>query len=388
MTHDRLLNLGFILGGAIVSALILEAGLRLAGVSYPYFYVPDPVLGYAHKPNAEGWWKKEGFAHIRINRAGFRDRDHTEAKQPGTFRIAVLGDSYSEALQVSLDETYWAVLESDLAQCPAFDGRRVEVLNFGVSGYGTAQELLLLRHRVWDYAPDLILLAVLTLNDIQENSYALAGDLRRPYFVLRNGQLELDTRFRDQLRYRIRSLPFGSEIFEISRLLQVLREAEYRIPKILRGLLAGSDIQARPEWTVYVENPGSQWEEAWRVTEALLAEVHNETDRRHAGLLLVTLSNPEQVHPELVRRDTIAALLGQRDLLYPDRRIARWAGQHGVINLALAEPLGSYAAAHQVFLHGFPNTVMGEGHWNVEGHRLAGKLIAERICSLQQMAGQ
>jgi len=392
MRTNWVFNLALVLGGGVVALLIVEAGLRLAGVSYPYFYIPDPVMGYAHKPGAEGWWKKEGVAYIRINSAGFRDREHTRDKPSGTFRIAILGDSYSEALQVSIEQTFWALLESNLQQCRAFNGRGVEVLNFGVSGYSTAQELLLLRQRVWDYAPDLILLAFLTFNDIQENSNLLAGDQRRPYFVLENERLVLDTRFREQLAYRIRSLPLSSEMFDYSRLLQVLREAEYRFRKTLRDETIGSLMMVesgrkpKPEWIVYLEPRDLLWKEAWRVTEALLAEIHQEVKSKRVGFLLVTLSNPEQIHPDLHRRQEIATTLGLPDLLYPDHRVASWAERHGVDLLSLAQPLGSYAQTHQVFLHGFSNATIGDGHWNVEGHRLAGSLIAEKVCSMQRMS--
>jgi hypothetical protein len=51
-----------------------------------------------------------------------------------------------------------------------------------------------------------------------------------------------------------------------------------------------------------------------------------------------------------------------------------------VINLP--KPMQEYAEAHQVYLHGFPNSGFGLGHWNVEGHRVAGTLIGERIRQL------
>ena len=44
-----------------------------------------------------------------------------------------------------------------------FPGKQVEVINFGVSGYGTAQELLTLRQKVWDFSPDIVVLAFTTL---------------------------------------------------------------------------------------------------------------------------------------------------------------------------------------------------------------------------------
>ena len=63
----------------------------------------------------------------------------TVDKPPNTFRIAVIGDSFAEALQVDLDHTFWSVMERKLAEGWRGNGQRVEVLNFGVSGYGTAR---------------------------------------------------------------------------------------------------------------------------------------------------------------------------------------------------------------------------------------------------------
>jgi len=71
---------------------------------------------------------------------------------------------------VPVENTFWAVMEDRLKGCNAFAGKQIEVLNFGVSGYGTAQELLSLRQDVWDYQPDMVLLAVTTGNDISDNS--------------------------------------------------------------------------------------------------------------------------------------------------------------------------------------------------------------------------
>ena len=86
-----------------------------------------------------------GRTFVRTSSAGLRDREHTVDKPPGTVRVAVLGDSFAEAFQVAADQTFWVVLERELGRCPAYAGRAVEEINFGVGGYGTAQELLILR---------------------------------------------------------------------------------------------------------------------------------------------------------------------------------------------------------------------------------------------------
>jgi hypothetical protein len=150
-------------------------------------------------------------------------------------------------------------------------------------------------------------------------------------------------------------------------------------------IAANREAETTPESFVYVEPQQRAWEEAWQVTEMLLAEVHKDVTRRSADFLLVTLSNPAQVHPDSRQRHVYAGTVGVQDLRYPDRRIASWAEHHDVTLLSLVQPLAAYAEEHQVFLHGFSNATVGDGHWNAEGHRVAGDLIAQKVCSLSYL---
>src|SRR4051812_44993363 len=143
---------------SVAFALVLgEAALRVVGFSYPNFWKPDPVVGTALTPGMEGWQRDEGKAYIKVSAQGLRDREHSVAKPAGTYRIAVLGDSYAEAMQVDMDRAFWALLPQKLEACGFAAGEKVETLNFGVSGYGTAHELLMLQDRVWQYSPDMVL---------------------------------------------------------------------------------------------------------------------------------------------------------------------------------------------------------------------------------------
>ena len=45
---------------------------------------------------------------------GLRDYEHTINKPSDTIRIAILGDSYSEARSVNLEETFWFKLSKNL----------------------------------------------------------------------------------------------------------------------------------------------------------------------------------------------------------------------------------------------------------------------------------
>src|SRR6266513_2225439 len=103
-----------ITGSTFAALLLVEIGLRLYGFTYFNAYTTDSELGFSLRPNAEGWWTREATVYIKINSQGFRDREHTIAKPPGTFRIAILGDSYAEAFQVPLEKTFWSVIEERL----------------------------------------------------------------------------------------------------------------------------------------------------------------------------------------------------------------------------------------------------------------------------------
>src|SRR5258705_2365813 len=90
--------------GIAIAAFIAEVGLRLSGYSYPEFYQLDHSRGYALRPGMEGWYRKEGRSYVRINSEGLRDREHSKTKPSDSIRIAIVGDSYPEALQVSQEQ--------------------------------------------------------------------------------------------------------------------------------------------------------------------------------------------------------------------------------------------------------------------------------------------
>src|SRR5262249_19215461 len=147
-------RIALVAGGVVAALLLAELMLRGAGVEYPALTRPDGDRGWVLKPGARGRSEAEGDALIVVNRAGLPDREHVRPKPAGALRIAVLGDSYAEAREVPLEQAFWSVLERDLNERLAGLRQQVEVLNFGVRGYGTLQELLTLRCCVWDYAPD------------------------------------------------------------------------------------------------------------------------------------------------------------------------------------------------------------------------------------------
>lgn len=370
---------------------LAELVLRLAGVSYPNFYAPDPHTGMALRPNASGYFGLEGGSHVDINADGLRDVAHTKEKPTGTLRIAVLGDSYAEAMQVDQVQACWSVMNERLRDCAALGQRRVEVINFGVSGYGTAQALQAYRHKAKDYDPDIVLLAFLTGNDIRNNLRELELDPLRPYFVLRNGQLVLDDAFLDDPAYRMRQSGAAQLLYAVinhSRVLQLVN----RVRQILKarsvasaqGELAGTAAQggeAGLDAQVYHAPVDPLWQQAWAVTGALLRALADEVAGDGRRLVVATLSNGIQVHPDPAQRAAFMQSRGLATLFYPDDRIAGMGREHGFDVLTLAPELQRLADREGAFLHGFDNTPPGQGHWNAHGHRAAGERLASFICA-------
>lgn len=108
--------------------------------------------------------------------------------------------------------------------------------------------------------------------------------------------------------------------------------------------------------------------------------MNKEVRVRGVRFLLITLSNGMQVHPDPEERRQFMKSLGIEDLFYPDRRVIDFAKQNGIDTLMLAPRLQKWAEDHDTCVHGFPNAGLCGGHWNEHGHRLAGELIAEKIC--------
>ncbi|HEX8180961.1 MAG TPA: SGNH/GDSL hydrolase family protein [Pyrinomonadaceae bacterium] len=399
--------------GSILFALMLgEVALRIAGYTYPVFYTTDNARGYALRPCMQGWYRKEGEAYVSINCQGLRDREHAFQKPPNTLRIAVVGDSYAEALQVPVEDAFWAVLERRLQACPALGARKVEVINFGVSGYGTAQELITLEQQVWAYQPDVVLLAVTTNNDITDNVRALKKTDEIPYFILRDGQLTLDDSFRTNRAFRLRNSWLnraGRWLRDSLRVIQAIHQTQHALKARLDAHRARTAQTAQPARPNAAAQPAAQqgaadpnggatgeelgadnlvyrqprdevWQDAWRVTEALVVRMRDEVQSHGAQFVVVTLSNGIQIYPDRTAREAFAARLGVPDLLYPDTRIHMLCTRENIPVLTLAPQLQLYADEHKVFLHGFGHD-LGNGHWNQTGHHLAGELIAQQLCA-------
>ncbi|MEW5946370.1 MAG: SGNH/GDSL hydrolase family protein [bacterium] len=369
--------------GLLVGIAFAEVVLRIAGISIPKFFRVDDTLGMSHRPGVKGWWIREGKTYVSINSEGLRDRERSKVKPPGTIRIAVLGDSYVEAFNVPFEKAFTSVMERELGKCKKLGARRIEVINFGVGGYNTGIELLALRHHVWNYSPDIVLLAFYSENDIMDNSKSMFYDGTRPYFVLRDGRLELDNSFKDSPYFKSRKSWYSRAaycVLNYSRVLQVIEESRITLKRILMQRKQRLANLPKKGLMLYLEPTDELWQEAWLITEKLISTMASEVEEKGARFILTALSNPTQAHPSKEVRKKTMKNLGVTDLFYPDRRIEALGERLGFPVITLGRQFQSHAEENQAFLYGSKET-KGVGHWNEEGQRLAGKTVAEYICA-------
>jgi GDSL-like Lipase/Acylhydrolase family len=162
---------GGLLGALLVGELAvrLYEGDPLLPLIPPEPYVDNAVLyrtsatrRYELRPDVDAVVGRSPV-RIRINHAGFRDdRDYPARKASGTFRILVLGDSFTFAGKVALRETLVKVLEERLQRLDP--SRRYEALDLAVPGYNSEQEASALEEMGLRYQPDLVIVAFV-LND-------------------------------------------------------------------------------------------------------------------------------------------------------------------------------------------------------------------------------
>jgi len=386
---------------AAAALAVVEVGLRyVGGVFHDDLSRLDPIRGWTLRPNAAGWVRNERTLWVEINGDGLRDREHAIARRDDTLRVAVLGDSYMQGLNVPLDKTFPTLLEGVLRRCLPPRWQNAETFNFGVSGYGTAQELLTYRHHGRRYRPDIVLLAFYAGNDVFNNHRQLNPTEHRdlsPYFTLEGGTLVLDRAFEAEVAAGAKARQpwwrrIRMSITERSRVAQLLYMgwAAWRDRWGAPTDDEAEDPDAITDEEVFRPPTRPEVIDAWRVSEALVLQLAAEVRADGAELWMVTLSTANQVNPNVAERAELAQSLGVDSLFYPDRRMVAFAEANAIPVIPLAEVFAERAVADGVFFHGGYNDEYpaGTGHWNETANQLAAQLVADRLCGASRAGAE
>ena len=294
-------NAALFLGSCVIMLGGIEIGLRIWGpdvlaMGNQYvFYRYDPKLGWDNLANTDGQFSRSEFSYrVNTNSDEMRDAE-VKPKQPGEFRVAVLGDSFTWGVGVAYGERFTEVVERIEPQ--------INVFNFGVSGFSPIQYLLKL-DRVFTLNPDYVVVALCLGNDLTDNVTYSPYNHPKPYVTLTA----------DGNSYEVKGYPLletkATGTFLIggasaSRIVGMIEFLYYQMTKPRHGGEIGAD-----ERLLYV--PSEKLEPArakiarttFKLNEMILADMKKKTDAalgpdRFAVLLVPTkfemgegLSNP------------------------------------------------------------------------------------------------
>jgi hypothetical protein len=374
----RLRGLAFSLVIFVAFLGALEIILRtthLAGAR-PSWVQADPLLGWRNVPGAAYWERKENPHPIegRINSYGWRDKEWSIKKAPGVYRIAILGDSLVEAIQVEQEKTFLSLAEQRLNRGR---GRKVELMNFARASACPTEELLILKHDVRKFSPDMVVEFFFPGNDIEDSCRETTVYKTRPFYTIsESGKLKLDTSFTRSSEYRLKDLigwprQHSALVCLITDRINAMRrsEAEQKASTPKEGYL-----------TLCTAKPDPKFVRNYRLCKALFRAMADECRARGARFMLVTLPNasyvPQVDHDYLAMDRTFDGNFFEDDL-------KEFAASLGI----------EYMGLQRVFRktceeRGHPLAWAGWGHWNYEGHELAGRALAAKLGSILNPAGQ
>jgi hypothetical protein len=252
-----------------------------------YPWVPAFMQLYKYHPSF-GWTMQPSINmddHLVTNAGGWRGKT-VPYPRGSKRRILVLGDSFAFGFGVADTESLFSrKLEESLCD--------TEVVNLGVSGYSTLQELLLYKSEGVKYKPDIVVL-VFHENDFHENTMAYSFGILRPIATVdESGRLELP-------KHRLPIVPgWGGKWVDGDS----LRERLYRRLHLYRRwnsflvelVKADTEIDAgNLELPVFPSRDSREG----RVTLALLRALHEEVLWSGARLLIVTTPSATRVWTE------------------------------------------------------------------------------------------
>lgn len=389
-----------LIGSVALSLLVGEAALRVfyAGDVHDHRLLTTyhPVLGWMKIPNKTGIHSAPEYRVTEtMNSEGIRGPEYSRVKPPGERRILILGDSFAEGYTVEFDELFSEVLKHRLNARVNGKGYHYEVINTGTGGYSTDQELLLFQTLGKTYHPDITILMFVD-NDVFYNNSASYPRGNKPLFRLEDGVLRLTNVPVPRSTVERPSSPGTSPsaggvkawLGEHSRFYAMAAE-QARRNTMLRELAVNLRLMT-PQWEQGVEPVPEEFGvlkqvydpsivEAWVITEALLRLLRDEVAAAGAQLVIYYVPGNYRVDPEVwamaskrygFSEEGWSAMRAEREL----------GGICARLGIRLIDPSDRFVAeAKRLAAQGDHLFFPMDGHWNRNGHRLAGEVLTDYL---------
>jgi len=365
-------------------------------------FKPHPTRGWALAPGTFGYATKRDYkTGVRVNSHGLRDDEHAFEKPEGVFRILILGDSFMEAHQVPMKKALPYLLEKELSEY------RIEVINSGVNGYSTTQQLVYLKEEGLRYQPDLVLQAFFVMNDAIENyrpllSIATGTDsplvYSRPFSQWNesDGALTISKPDYDRAmatyeegvakRAEYAATATSLERTTVHRYYtdwKHKRENESGMTRVMSNIwygvcLSEFDLSCREASPYQSGELMRRFDEAWMLTEHVLAETKRTSesaDARYAAFLVPGKFQIDDKYRSLLERHACGPLAV--DLWKPNRILAKIGQRNDFRICDLGTVLvDQHNAGSAPLYFGYDDL-----HWTAFGHRIATVELAQWLAT-------
>lgn len=347
----------------MISLAGMETALRLYGDDVLAmgnqfrFYRFDEELGWSNTPNASGHFARSEYRHfIQINSAGMRDREPLPA-DGRVRRVAVMGDSFTWGVGADYGERFTEVLEQSLPE--------VDVLNYGVSGYGTTQHLVQLK-TVLAERPDMVVLALCLSNDVSEALEPFRNGYNKP-FARRDaaGGVEVVGYPLVNIKAMGDDLVGADSSLRLIILANLIRRKfaaphpALSDPRFRSSLSIGGELYTPDE--LLVPKDVARKHEAFNIEAELLSRMNAMTERAigPGRFLVAFVPTKMESIPEVAPSNERGGEMGDQLRVRLDR-----------MGIAVLDVRDRFGAEH---------FWRRDGHWNVMGHRLFAASLAERL---------
>lgn len=315
----------------------LDFYLQSAEIQFLALGIYDEKKGFRLMPHQKYTFFKEGFSISETSNFGFYGNDIQIVKPADTYRIALLGDSYVEGLQVFDRDHFRSIIEKKLA---GSYGHNIEVMNFGMSGFGLSDEYCYYSNFVKKFRPDLVVI-IIRQGDLELKKKSAL----QPSCYIENDQLKIDESYLQSKQYQkkirtqfYRGKTAVGDIF--SKCSKLINIGQYK------GVLLGKFAN------VSHELPGKN--EKNEKNEFIVPDVNR------------------KVLDRLRQENVVIAYFGEMDS--DSLAVLKLFGDHLIdLNKPLLKLRG------QNINPNYWKATNRDGHWNHEAHFAIGEYLAERI---------
>lgn len=293
----------------ITTLLLFEIGVRLffiAPAPPGGYYMPHKEAIFTFRPNSSGTFplkdNDENIINctITISSQNVRDKEYSK-KDTNTFRIVLLGDSYTMGHGLKPKNTIDKVLENLLQENN--NNYNFEIINCGVGAYAPWQERIFLNEYGFQFNPDMVILQLHPPNDVA-GSYSKVGKYLDAIDVQWENTL-LYYRRQNELRYHIERK--SQQLSSAYRLLLAASKSSGYFVKLTKTcrlfpighyptIIPKSDRFCNAE--VCLEHWYPELEEAWDIYADSIKGIREDCQKRGVDLIAFSHGSPNSLQPQ------------------------------------------------------------------------------------------